>query len=81
MATYIVFHEESESEVEKRQILEPGGTKLEIKILEPGSYFPIFSYFPFFARLPSSGQFEHRVLPDRPSEGAGRRTSRRQTEI
>ena len=42
MAICTVFHEESESEVKKCQILEPGGKKLEIKILEPGSYFPIF---------------------------------------
>ena len=38
VAIYTVFHEESESEVEKCQILEPGGKKIEIQILEPGSY-------------------------------------------
>ena len=34
---YTVFHEDFESEVEKKQILEPGGKKIENGI--PGSNF------------------------------------------
>ena len=37
MAIYTVFHEESESEVKKCQILEPGGESIENGI--PGSNF------------------------------------------
>ena len=40
VAMYTVFHEESESEVENKQILEPGGKKLEEPTLGiPGSNF------------------------------------------
>ena len=46
MAIYTVFHEESESEVEKSQILEPGGKILENGI--PGSNF-LSKFFLFIA--------------------------------